>query len=128
MRRAEATRDAVTARVRAREALSWDQEAALLGDAVLETWNDPLPDDEERRGEAVRALHGTAGGGRGAADDADGLPALLGGVGVGIGRPRQGGDRRGERAGPAAAVADAVADAVPVPRGDASARRAVATN
>jgi len=54
VRRAEATRDAVTARVRARKALSWDQEAALLGDAVLEAWNDPLPDEDERARRAAR--------------------------------------------------------------------------
>ena len=54
VRRAEAMRDAVTARVRARKALAWDQEWALLRDAVLQDWNDPRPDDEERARDAAR--------------------------------------------------------------------------
>ena len=41
-------RDAVTARVRARKALAWDQEWSLFRDAVREAWNDPTPDDDER--------------------------------------------------------------------------------
>ncbi|HVS36832.1 MAG TPA: cation-translocating P-type ATPase family protein [Gemmataceae bacterium] len=65
VRRAEAMRDAVTARVKARNTLSWDEEAALLQDAVAYAWNHPLADKDEwlraagrhykeRRDEAVK--------------------------------------------------------------------------
>ena len=56
VRRAEAMRDAVTARVRARKALAWDQEWDLLRGAVLEAWNNPLSDD------AAASLSATPGG------------------------------------------------------------------
>ena len=123
VRRAEAMRDAVTARVRARKALAWDQEWALLRDAVLEAWNDPLPDEDERARRAAQHYAERRAEAVAAAGAADGFPPLLGGAGVGAGRPREGGHRRGERAGPAAVVADAVR-AVPVPRRDGAARPA----
>jgi P-type Cu+ transporter len=55
VRRVEASRDAVTARVHARKALAWDQEWDLLRGALLEAWNDPLPDEAERRYRERRA-------------------------------------------------------------------------
>jgi P-type Cu+ transporter len=54
VRRAQATHDAVTARIQARRGLAWDQEWALLRDAVAEVWNDPRPDDDERMRDATR--------------------------------------------------------------------------
>ena len=54
VRHAEAARDAFLARVRARDGLSWNQELALLGDAVREDWNDPQPDPDERLNNAIR--------------------------------------------------------------------------
>ena len=47
-------RDAVTARVRARDVLSWDQEWALFSGAVAEAWNDGRPDKSEKLREATR--------------------------------------------------------------------------
>jgi Cu+-exporting ATPase len=54
VRRAEAMRDAVKARVRGRSALGADQEWELLRDALREAWNDSPPDAEERIRKAAR--------------------------------------------------------------------------
>ena len=55
VRRAEAMRDAVTARVHARKALTWDQEWDLLRGALLEALNSPYSDEAERHYRERRA-------------------------------------------------------------------------